>query len=117
VLDARVDTDIERIAADDGRMMRLIDARVPHFGGDECFFSHRPLIAVQTKISARAQGLFLAVVIRLRLPLHAGFMVPIGKDARFPVGVDWEIGVQPVALAFGVLILADDLFIQIPEQS
>ena len=80
------------------------------------FLQPRPMIAVQTKISAGAQGLFLAVVIRLRLPLHAGFMVPIGKDARFSVAIDWQIGMQPLALAFGVLILADDLLVQIPEQ-
>jgi len=38
-------------------------------------------------------------------------MVPIGKDARFSVGVDWEIGMQPLALALGMLILADYLFV------
>ena len=44
-------------------------------------------------------------------------MVPISKDARFTVGIDWEIGMKPLALAFGMLILADDLFVQIPEQA
>jgi len=38
-------------------------------------------------------------------------MVPIGKDARFSVGVDWEIGMKPLALAFGVFILADYLLV------
>jgi hypothetical protein len=61
--------------------------------------------------------LSLAVVVGLSLPRHAGFMVPIGKDARFSIGIDWEIGVKPLALAFGMLILADDLLVQIPEQS
>ena len=44
-------------------------------------------------------------------------MVPIGEDARFSIGIDWEIGMKPLALAFGVLILGDDLFVQIPEQA
>jgi hypothetical protein len=65
----------------------------------------------------RAKRFSLAVVVGLSLPRHSWFMVPIGKDARFSVGVDWQIGMQPLALAFGMLILADDLLIQIPEQS
>ena len=43
-------------------------------------------------------------------------MVPIGEEARFSVGVDWQLGMKPLALAFGVFIPTDDLFVQIPEQ-
>ena len=55
---------------------------------------------------------------RSRLESAAAFFVhgPNSKDARFSVGIDWEIGIKPLALALEILILADDLFIQIPEQ-
>ena len=94
----------------------MIDAGGPHFGRDECFFSHRPLIAVQAKISARAQSFFLAVVIVLRLPLHARCVIPVGKDSRLTVTVDRQIRMKPLALPFGVLILADNLIVKIPKQ-
>ena len=99
------------------RMMRLIDARVPHFRGDEYFLSRCPAVFMKPQICPGPKRLSLTVVVGSSLPRHSWFMVPIGKDARFSVGVDWQVGMQPLALAFGVFILADDLLVQIPEQS
>ena len=48
VLDADVDSHIERVAMNDRRMMRMVDARVPHFGRDECFLGGRPAVLVKT---------------------------------------------------------------------
>jgi len=117
VLDANVDTDIKRVAADDRRMMRLIDARIPHFRRDEYFLGCGPAVFMKAQVCPGAKRLSLAVVVGLSLPRHSWFMVPISKDARFSISVDWQIGMQPLALAFGMLILVDDLFVQIPEQS
>ena len=117
VLDAHVDSDIKRLAADDRRMMRLIDAWIPHFGRDEYFLRRGPAVFMKPQICPGPKRLSLAVVVGLSLPRHSRFMVPIGKDARFTIAVDRQIGMEPLALAFGMLILADYLFVQIPEQS
>ena len=88
------------IAADNRRMMRLIDTRVPHFRGDEYFLGCCPAVFMKPQICPGPKRLSLAVVVGLSLPRHPWFMVPMSKDARFSIGVDWEIGMQPLALAF-----------------
>src|SRR5258705_5626789 len=97
-------------------MMRRIDARIPHFRGDKDFLGRCPAIFMKPQICSGPKRSSLAVIVGLSLPRHAGFMVPIGEDAHFTVGVDWEIGMKPRALAFGMLIPAPNLLVKLHEQ-
>ena len=116
VLDANVDADKKRVAAGSRRAVRLIDARIPHSRRDKYFLSRRPLITMKPEIGTRPQRPFLAIVILLSLPRHAGFMVPVSEEPSFPVGIDGQSWMNPLAHALGMLILADYLLVQIPKQ-
>ena len=82
-------------------MMGLIDARIPHFRRDEGLFRGRPLIVMKAQISPEAKGFLLALVVGFGLPRHSWLVVPLGKDSGLTVGVDRQIGMKPLALAFG----------------
>jgi hypothetical protein len=115
VLDACVYSHIKRLPADDARMMRLIDARIPHFRCDEGFLGRRSTIFVKAQVCAGAERLLLTVV-GLCLPGHSWLVIPVSKNARCTVGVVRQIGMDALALSLGVLIGADDLLVQIHEQ-
>ncbi len=51
VLDADIDSHKKRVSTGDAQMMRMVDARIPHFAGDEYLFGGRPLILMQAQIS------------------------------------------------------------------
>src|SRR6185436_11955872 len=105
VFDAEVNSDEYRVTAHWCRMMRGIDARVPQFRRDEDLFSGRPPVFMQADVRTWAKRFLLGNVVLAVLPRHPPlFMIPIGQRPRLPIGINRQIGMKSLALAFGVFI-------------